>query len=184
MKNPDVVIPAGCLALGFLTGTARLLHFFSCTWNSQAARWSMEDSDMKSKGKSVPNSSPRLAGTTSAVDREALRAYWASLHGEHPELMNEVIILFLEEIPAKIKNLRHAVEHRDPEETRRLAHAIRGASHPVGATGLAELCRQIEMLGRERTLVGAASLLERTELEHGRVVDALLELITPDTPSA
>ena len=55
----------------------------------------------------------------------------------------------------------------------RAAHSLKGASAAIGAIGLSELCAQLELLGRGRSLGDTTALLGRVDHELDRVSDAL-----------
>ena len=110
-----------------------------------------------------------------ALDGAALETLAASLGGEGEgwAAVQELIDAFLEDAPTEIATLRSAVERGDAEEARRLAHTLKSNGATFGAQTLAELCRRLEVLGRQGGLDGALGLLERAEAEWKRVREAL-----------
>ncbi len=88
-----------------------------------------------------------------------------------------VIGFFLDYLPSQIAALRHALESHDAEALRREAHSLKGSAGNLGATGLAALCRALE-LGAEVPLPETlADDLAAIEQEAGRVAEALRHYI-------
>jgi CheY-like chemotaxis protein/HPt (histidine-containing phosphotransfer) domain-containing protein len=73
----------------------------------------------------------------------------------------------------RVDTLRDALDEDDPGVVERTAHTLKGASAAIGAVGLADLCAQLETMGRERALVDGGDLLVRIDRELDRVRDAL-----------
>jgi HPt (histidine-containing phosphotransfer) domain-containing protein len=69
--------------------------------------------------------------------------------------------------------LRAAVDGRDAETARRVAHTLKSNGATFGAQPFSELCRELEALGRSGELDAAPALLQRAEEEWGRVREAL-----------
>ncbi|MBT6149866.1 MAG: response regulator, partial [Gemmatimonadetes bacterium] len=65
-----------------------------------------------------------------------------------PDLLREMIDLFLEDLPRQRAQLRAAVEQQDPDLSRRTAHELRGVVMIFG-DGAAEPLQRLEQLGSE-----------------------------------
>jgi two-component system sensor histidine kinase/response regulator len=63
-----------------------------------------------------------------------------------PDFVTELIDLFLSDTAVQLESLRGAVSKNDVAEVRRLAHLVKGSSGNIGATGLADLCHEMEKL--------------------------------------
>jgi CheY-like chemotaxis protein/HPt (histidine-containing phosphotransfer) domain-containing protein len=100
---------------------------------------------------------------------EAMR----DLDGGDGELLRLLANEFLNDARRQLEMLRQAVGGSDPETVERAAHSLKGASSAIGAFGLSELCAQLELLGRGRTLDDGSSLVGRIDHELTRVKDAL-----------
>ena len=72
-----------------------------------------------------------------------------------------------------IDDLRASLEDQNAEGVNRAAHALKSSSANVGALPLADLCRELEAMGREDDLTGAKDLFERLVLEHRCAIEAL-----------
>jgi CheY-like chemotaxis protein len=112
------------------------------------------------------------------LDPTALETLLEIVGGE-PALLGELIDSFLEEAPPLVDTLRQALEQGDAAELRRAAHTIKSSSNDFGATTLAELCQELETMGKAGTLDGAAELVAQVEHECEQV-SAALEAVRAD----
>ena len=90
-----------------------------------------------------------------------------------PSILRRVIDLYLESSRQLQGRLREAVASADVTLLRESAHALKSSSANVGALSLAELCRHLEMMGREKNLSEVSAIHERFEKEFVRVAAAL-----------
>lgn len=65
------------------------------------------------------------------------------------EFINELIDAFLEDAPTMLENLRTAVAGGDEESFRRNAHSIKSNATTFGATELAGLAKELEVMARQ-----------------------------------
>jgi signal transduction histidine kinase/DNA-binding response OmpR family regulator len=89
----------------------------------------------------------------------------------------ELIRSFLEEAPPLLVNLRRALETGDVELLRRAAHTLKSTARDFGGLRLSQLSRQLEVMGQEKTLTGAAELVAQAEAAYEPVKAALEELL-------
>lgn len=97
-----------------------------------------------------------------AIDRDdAVRRF-----GGDDALFDEIVHLFLADCPARVSDIKAAVNAGDAEGIRTSAHALKGAAANLSATGLCQAAHQLEVLGAEGRIdeVPAAwlALTERT----------------------
>jgi HPt (histidine-containing phosphotransfer) domain-containing protein len=88
----------------------------------------------------------------------------------------EVVQVYLEETPQLLSDLRQALEKQDCETFRRSAHSIKSTSNSFGALQLGAQARELEMMGREGKLEGAAPKVKALETDYLVVKQALEEL--------
>lgn len=86
-----------------------------------------------------------------------------------PDVLAEVLKLFLEETPPRIEKLRNAWTARNIQEVQRMAHSLKGSAGNIGANGLFEICKQLDQAGRSGTVVDAGGLIEALDDEFGKV---------------
>ena len=106
----------------------------------------------------------RETGVINLTVLEALKKFQQT--GE-PDFVTELIDLFLDDTTVQLESLRVAVSKNDVPEVRRLAHLVKGSSGNIGATGLAELCHEME-----KSEEASATLLARLEEEFLEVAEA------------
>jgi HPt (histidine-containing phosphotransfer) domain-containing protein len=109
-----------------------------------------------------------------AVDLGVLAAFEEIQAEGEPDLVVELIDLYLEDAPRKLASMREAEAGADAPALRRAAHSLKGSSSSLGAFGAAALCRELERADCGDPSGLAASLLARLgrELERARRVFA------------
>jgi HPt (histidine-containing phosphotransfer) domain-containing protein len=96
------------------------------------------------------------------------------LQGEgEQDIVQELAEAFQFETPPLLEALRKAVAEGQPEQLKRAAHNLKGSSNNLGAHTMAALSADLEALGKQGTLAGAAELVTRLEQEYQRVCQAL-----------
>jgi len=90
-----------------------------------------------------------------------------------PELLLDLIRLFLDDGPAKIDALVSGLAERDFEKMERAAHALKGSSGNLGARLLQDTCERLQLSTRKRDLTTSAELAPRAEAQFADVRDAL-----------
>ena len=132
---------------------------------------------MRARGPEV-RSVGRVAPLSRVVDEPVLNpdalAMLRALQSERtPNLLAELIDLFLDDAPHVLAALQAAVAASDTAMVRQLAHRLKGSSANFGATALVAVCEELEMLGRSGVIRGASERLVRLMHEYGRVTVAL-----------
>jgi CheY-like chemotaxis protein len=90
-----------------------------------------------------------------------------------PNIIEKVIHLYLESSRELKSRLSDAVASTNAALVRESAHALKSSSANVGALGLADLCRRLEVMGTEEDLCDVLVVHELFEKEYERVVTAL-----------
>ena len=97
-----------------------------------------------------------------------------------PDVLAEVLHLFLSDASARMSAIEAAVTHRDAAALQRAAHAMKGASATIGATALQGACRRLEEMGKQQHFGDADAALTamRHEFERARAaIEQLLGLL-------
>ena len=92
-----------------------------------------------------------------------------------PDLLEELIELFLADVPPQLVALRKAVDAGDAHSVERIAHTLKGSSANIGAVRMQALCTELEEIGRSEELRAAPGLISRLEEEFGRVRAVFVE---------
>jgi HPt (histidine-containing phosphotransfer) domain-containing protein len=90
-----------------------------------------------------------------------------------PDLLAELVQLFLEDTPGRIADLCRALDGRDHGALERAAHGLKSSSANLGAIALSKLFRELESAGRNHDLDRATSLVRASREEYERVREAL-----------
>jgi HPt (histidine-containing phosphotransfer) domain-containing protein len=89
-------------------------------------------------------------------------------------LIDELIDLFVADLPKRLGAIAHAVERADAPALALQAHALRGGAANFGASRLDELCAKIEEAGVRGRFAETPAMLEEVTRESARVRDTLL----------
>jgi HPt (histidine-containing phosphotransfer) domain-containing protein len=106
------------------------------------------------------------------IDPRALANLRDVLDGD-PDLLKELIDLFLTDAPALLACLRDAIDRQDPVSLMQTAHSLKGSAANLGARGMAAVCASLERRGRLGSFNGADSACETLRKEFEVVRDAL-----------
>lgn len=129
---------------------------------------------MRPRGTS-PAPPPAGAPAGEPVDRAILQGLrWLSAEGK-PGFLDEVVHLYTGETPKLLRAMRDAIAAGDADALGRSAHALKGSSADLGASGLDRLCKEIEEIAQSSALDQAPLRLAALEREYRRVESALHE---------
>ncbi len=121
------------------------------------------------------------AVSPSAAQVATLESRTAPLDPEILEQLREMdlpslIQLYLRQAPEILSKIFKSVEEGNSNGVRLAAHTLKSSSATIGATRLAEMCRQLEYANKDRFSMGAVSL-EELQTEFLAACHALLEII-------
>jgi signal transduction histidine kinase/CheY-like chemotaxis protein len=124
---------------------------------------------------SDPASTPRPV-TTPPAAAQALpidRQQFMSRLGGDEQLFLDVVQLFLQDCPLRLAAIKEAVDRRDAERIRLAAHALKGASANLSASGLFEAAAVLERIAAEGRMEAAEAGWRCVSAEAARVMDVL-----------
>ncbi len=122
-----------------------------------------------------PQKQPPIASTV-VLDRAALDGLRQLSEDGEPDVLQEMVAIFMRESETVSAALRRAIEKSDGQALREAAHNLKGSSNTLGARTLAAVCAELEKLGRDGETRRAAALLDEFEREYTRAREALNEL--------
>jgi HPt (histidine-containing phosphotransfer) domain-containing protein len=97
--------------------------------------------------------------------------------GELREIMGNdfslLIDTFVNDSAVRFADLEKALQSTDGEALRRSAHSFKGSAGNLGAKHLAEVCRQLEVIGLENRLEEAPFLMEKLRKHYDQAEQAL-----------
>jgi len=107
------------------------------------------------------------------IDRELA----LSRVGGDAELLNEIAVLFLEDYPKQLDELRTAGARGDAKVVERTAHSLKGSVSNFGASAAVEAARVLETMGRGQEL----SNVQPADMQAGiRALEQALEALRPE----
>jgi PAS domain S-box-containing protein len=86
----------------------------------------------------------RWLGFAPAVEAIIDDARMRTFRDDYPDIVDQLLDLFLSSTPPLLDELRAAVDAGDDEALRRTAHKLKGSCQNIGATFMVTLCRSIE----------------------------------------
>ncbi|MCP4700681.1 MAG: response regulator [Gammaproteobacteria bacterium] len=87
-----------------------------------------------------------------------------------PDFLRRLMGVYMKNSPALLENLRKAIAaDNSAEQIFKAAHIFKSNNADIGALGLAELCKELEILGRNGSTEGASELLSRIEAVYTEV---------------
>jgi PAS domain S-box-containing protein len=122
-----------------------------------------------------PLNQSKIQNPKSKIDMGALLA---RVEGDR-SLLKDLVVLFLEDSPGLLEELRRAVQQRDRHRVERAAHTLKGAVGNFGAARAMELALKLEMAGRA-DLSGISETFLELEQEMTALFPELSNLITQD----
>jgi signal transduction histidine kinase/DNA-binding response OmpR family regulator/HPt (histidine-containing phosphotransfer) domain-containing protein len=117
-------------------------------------------------------SSKNIPSAESVLDRSAIDKL-LNLVGGARNSLSDLITSYLDDTTKLLSDLRRAVETNDTDLLRRAGHTLKSSSRDFGATSLSQLGKQLEDLGKDQTLIGAADLVAQAEAAYEPVKTAL-----------
>jgi len=114
-----------------------------------------------------------IPATHATINRDELETIRQLQDEGEPDLLSQVISLYLDDTPALLNSLREAVSKKDVRNVRMIAHRLKSGSAYLGAAAMAGLCQQLEDLAHKNELGEAEVFLNRINKEF-KVVTAVL----------
>ncbi|OQW93330.1 MAG: hypothetical protein BWK79_11715, partial [Beggiatoa sp. IS2] len=134
----------------------------------------------------VPTSTEQLAivqADLDALQTQILSALHALIGDSEPDLVDELLQTYLDGSAVLTADLQAALTEHDPMKLEQAAHSLKSSSASLGATVLADLCKQLEKQGRAGNMTGADVKVPQTLAEYTRVSQVLKAIINP-TPAS
>ncbi|MGV8074245.1 MAG: Hpt domain-containing protein, partial [Syntrophobacteraceae bacterium] len=107
------------------------------------------------------------------IDHAALDKIAALQREGQPSLLHKIIDMYFQSSPDLLQKIREAVRSSDAPSLHRAAHTLKSSSANLGAFKLAELCKEMETMGKTNVLLEAGTMLSTIEKEYEGVRQAL-----------
>jgi len=132
---------------------------------------------MLSTNSTNPCTSQARAEVNEPIDHTVLASYEAVQVSGDPDLIVELINLYVDDVPLRVRAMRRSLKEKNLPGVTREAHSLRGSSGMVGANEVEKVCHEIEMLS-EDALRNAPGLLNWLEVELERAIFVLYSVRT------
>ena len=123
-----------------------------------------------------PEKKEAAAGPESVLDQGALDTLRMLDKRSESNVLDKVISLFIETSAELIDKLRNGAATGNPVEIEDAAHTLKTSGANVGATTLNALCKDLEVMGRQKSIENAAELVTQVEIELEGVCRALTNI--------
>ena len=97
-------------------------------------------------------------------------------HKTGADLVGQMTEIYLEEGPRRIEIMRRALTERDLDTVAKTAHSLGGSAVYLGASNLANLCRELEEIADREDIEASESRFLRVEEEQRKVLQQLRSL--------
>ena len=112
--------------------------------------------------------------TSDAVDMEVLYAFEELQSDDGSDLIVELIDLYLQDAPQRIRAIREASVAKEWVLLKRAAHNLKGGSGNLGVRHVAEICEKLEGLECDHSPIDVEEFLKQLDHEFARASAAFL----------
>jgi HPt (histidine-containing phosphotransfer) domain-containing protein len=112
--------------------------------------------------------------TVEAVDMAVLTSLDEAQMEGQPDLIVELIDLYLQDTPHRLAAMQEALTRTDGLTLARAAHSLKGSSATLGAGPIASMCEELELIATAVKFEEAEVALAKLEREFSRVEKAFL----------
>lgn len=103
------------------------------------------------------------------VDLSVLLGFAEAQCADEPDLIVELIDLYLADFPQQLSVMKHSVSKADDITLKRAAHTLKGSSANLGVNSVAMLCEEIEGTDSNGSFQQSNILINRLERNYTRV---------------
>ncbi len=124
-----------------------------------------------------PAPAKAMTNAVASLNPAALDKIRALQREGQPDIVRKVASMFLDSSVKLVQGLEEAMMVSDAEKVRHNAHSLKSSSASLGAELLAQLCQELEQMGKERRLDNAFSVLTKLQVEYKLVCEALQQML-------
>lgn len=110
------------------------------------------------------------------IDMQVIQELLDIAGDDDPELLLDLIDMFLEDGPTKVDRIVHGSQGQDLEDVTAAAHALKGSSGNLGAHHLMNLSEALQVAGRAADTDSVKRLVPELEVAYRAVDSALRDL--------
>lgn len=141
------------------------------TLREKLAHW------LKAPGAGAQEQADKVCESAGVVDGKAMDRLRELQQEGEPDIVAEMIGIYLNDTPVLLKSAREALAANDAKTLRRAAHSLKSTSANVGATRLSALCWELEESARLGDLQNAPAAVTEINAEYHHVRQALNKLL-------
>ncbi|HEX2787941.1 MAG TPA: Hpt domain-containing protein [Ignavibacteria bacterium] len=93
-----------------------------------------------------------------------------------PSFYTELITVYLGQSPGLIDEIRNSYNMKDAEQMSKAAHTLKGSSLNVGVRKFAEICKELELKGKNNDFDNVDKLLENLDVYYLITVKELMKI--------
>ncbi len=112
--------------------------------------------------------------TQNPIDPKVLQSFFNTVGAKNSSRVTKLIDCYLAETPQLLETIQTAVMTRETSALLRAAHTLKASSAAIGATNLANFCKELEVMSRVGTIECAFEKIPQLQAEYERVKAALL----------
>jgi CheY-like chemotaxis protein len=116
---------------------------------------------------------PRRAVVVEVIDLSVLESFREIQQEGSPDLVSELIHLYVDDTRSRLVQMRTALNERDVKKLQTIAHSLKGSSSNLGIRGMSALCLELEKTLTHKGVDGASRIVNRFNEEFRRVEQAL-----------
>jgi len=116
---------------------------------------------------------PRRRVVVEVVDLSVLESFREIQQEGSPDLVSELINLYIDDTRSRLVQMRTAVNERDVKKLQTTAHSLKGSSGNLGIRGMSALCVELETRLTHKGMGGVSRIVTRLDDEFRRVEQAL-----------
>jgi two-component system, sensor histidine kinase and response regulator len=110
---------------------------------------------------------------TEPLNRSVLEGLRELQEEGEPNLLDELIEMFFDDVPSQLEALQEAMKAGDAHFVERVAHTLKGSCGNIGALRMVAICAELQDIGASKDLSRAPELLGHLKAEFERARPAL-----------
>jgi GAF domain-containing protein/DNA-binding response OmpR family regulator len=116
---------------------------------------------------------PKDSNVAEILAQNAMQNLRSAVPDNPDKFLRDMIDGYLTETPELMQNIRQAIAQPDPAKLDIAAHTLKSMSATFGANTFAQLCKQLEFMGRSGAIAFSPEQIAQLETEYQQVIAAL-----------
>lgn len=116
------------------------------------------------------------------LDKSVLEELLSFADDGDPELLMDLITMFLDDGPSKVEAVQQGVAVGDFDKAERAAHSLKGSSGNLGARLLQDVCEKLQVAARNHQLDTSRELVPQLQTTYADAEVALRRVMAEHKP--